>query len=535
MAASTDAPRSAPRASWPDALLLAAVLGLAVVNLGQPFIWDGAFFTLCAKKLAAGAKLYRDVWDVKQPGLFWFFLAGGRLFGFREIGIRALDVVWMGTLAIALRAGLARWLGRGWLASVAALLSIGYGYAFAEGSHLSQVEWLTGLPLFVALAAAMRARGASRTSLPWALLSGLAGGVALVFKLALLPLVGLLWLVALWPGAEAGDDERARGWPPAFTNAAAVAVGLAAVLAFVVATFVRDGTLAEAKWTYVDYPRSVFSQMRGVRFKTLFDGFLWFAPRWAPVLGLAFLGLARGVRRDRWTIAFTLWLVAAAGVLLVQRFSYWQYHFMMFVVPLGALAARGVDVLRDAFERSGDRRASLRVGVLVALVCGWAVIAGATKALYFVHDGFLRTASAQHRSHLRFSRDGVYGKVLDEVKFLSEPGARPGPIFEIGNPLFTYLAGRDQAGPRNPSMLMDFMQPPEWEACARALVDSRPAYVFIHRDFTLDHPPVFERSASFRRLLDERFEPVRRGPLGTWYAPRGAVAAAGDSSATSAP
>jgi hypothetical protein len=129
------------------------------------------------------------------------------------------------------------------------------------------------------------------------------------------------------------------------------------------------------------------------------------------------------------------------------------------------------------------------------------------------------TDAGRTRSHLRYSGNGVYGKVLDEVRFLSEPTARPGDIFDIGNPLFTYLAGRGQAGPRNPSMLMEYMTPAEWEKCANDVIEARPAYVFIHRDFTLDHSPVFENSVAFRRLLDERFGIVRTSPVGTWYAP----------------
>jgi len=521
--------------AWPDVVLLAAVVALGLVNLGQPFIWDGAFFTLCAQKLAAGAKLYRDVWDVKQPGLFWFFLAAGRLFGFGETGARALDVVWMSTLAVVMRVALGRWLGRGAMASLAALLSVGYAYAFVEESHLDQVEWLVGLPLFVTLWAAIRARAAGRGAAVWAIAAGVAGGVVLVFKLALLPLVGLLWLVTFWPGGADADGDHAAAWTPVRALRALVlaGIGMGAVVAVVVARFAAEGTLAQAYWTWVTYPRLVLSRIHGVRYKTLLDGLQWFVPRWAPLMALAYLGAAAdGARRDRWVRGFVAWLVAGVAVLLMQRWSYWQFHFLLFAVPLGALAARGAGVLERALRQGlGVRHASASAAVLVALLCLWALFSGATKAMYFAHDGFLRTDAAVRRAHLRFSRDGVYGKVLDEVRFLSAPGARPGPIFEIGNPLFTYLAGRGQAGPRNPAMLMEFMAAAEWDSCAAQLVASDPAYVFVQRDFPLDRPPVYGRSASFRAALDGHFRVLRRTAGGTWYVPRGDTLAAGDAQA----
>ena len=95
------------------AVVLAAGLCLAL-----PFWGDQALFTVYARQIAQGAVLYRDIFDVKQPGIFLFYLLGGSLFGYTEIGIHLFELLyWLAFSAfamVALRpyfrvAGLHRW------------------------------------------------------------------------------------------------------------------------------------------------------------------------------------------------------------------------------------------------------------------------------------------------------------------------------------------------------------------------------------------------------------------------------------------
>src|SRR5882757_6746566 len=81
------------------ALLVVVLIGL--VHLPLPFHDDQAFFTVAAMKLNQGSLLYRDYWDIKQPGIFAFYWLGGKLFGFNEVGIHTLELFWMTGLAVA--------------------------------------------------------------------------------------------------------------------------------------------------------------------------------------------------------------------------------------------------------------------------------------------------------------------------------------------------------------------------------------------------------------------------------------------------
>src|SRR5579864_415008 len=83
-------------------LALIAVVLIGLVHLPQPFHDDQAFFTIGAWKMSHGAVLYRDYWDIKQPGIFLFYLAGGKLLGFNEVGIHGFELLYMVTLALVL-------------------------------------------------------------------------------------------------------------------------------------------------------------------------------------------------------------------------------------------------------------------------------------------------------------------------------------------------------------------------------------------------------------------------------------------------
>ena len=90
------------RRSRSGATTLLAVLALGLIHLPYPFNWDPSLFTLGAQRLAAGGVLYRDFWDLKQPGIYWFCAVAGRFFGFSEPGVHLFELLWMMAFALTL-------------------------------------------------------------------------------------------------------------------------------------------------------------------------------------------------------------------------------------------------------------------------------------------------------------------------------------------------------------------------------------------------------------------------------------------------
>ena len=74
---------------------LAALLVIAVVGalkLLTPFDGDQALFLYFAQAIDQGERLYLDIWDMKQPGIFWFYWLGGKMFGFTSFGVKLLEL-----------------------------------------------------------------------------------------------------------------------------------------------------------------------------------------------------------------------------------------------------------------------------------------------------------------------------------------------------------------------------------------------------------------------------------------------------------
>ena len=67
-------------------LSILAVGLILLLYLPFPLAGDTAMFVYAARELSEGARLYVDFWDMKQPGIYWFYQAGGEIFGFDSIG-----------------------------------------------------------------------------------------------------------------------------------------------------------------------------------------------------------------------------------------------------------------------------------------------------------------------------------------------------------------------------------------------------------------------------------------------------------------
>ncbi|MGC4066607.1 MAG: hypothetical protein QM784_18625 [Polyangiaceae bacterium] len=95
--------RAAPerRAIWPSGnldrtlVILVSVLVLlaSVLLLTFPFGRDQGIFAVVGGGLLHGKVPYRDLWDVKTPGIFVVFALAQALFGHTMVGPRIIEVV----------------------------------------------------------------------------------------------------------------------------------------------------------------------------------------------------------------------------------------------------------------------------------------------------------------------------------------------------------------------------------------------------------------------------------------------------------
>jgi hypothetical protein len=512
----------ARRTGLAEVAVLAVILVLGLTSLWQPFTWDQAVFALGADALDHGGTLYRDYWDFKQPAIFWFFQLAGRCFGLSEPGAHGFEIVWMLALAVLLQRSTRTWFTQASTAVWCPLLVVGLYFSLCDHWHLLQVEGLVGLPLCVAVRA--QAFQPLQPVLPLtrghrpAFAAGLAAGVVLVFKLALAPIVAVVWLLQAWHATRgaAGPAARARAmaaWLAIPVSAAAL------VLLAVAAHFALRGAWAEAWWTWTQFPLQVLGKFKGLPTGQLKRTAVWVVTAWWPLVLPAGVGFVQALRRPKDVLGHSLvaWLVAGVAVILLQRWSGYAYHFLLLLVPLGLLAARAIESALAAWGDAplGNRIPFARALAVIAAIALFAgpIAAGARKVADTVRTGELWRPAAG-RAALE-NRSGEYHYFIGLTDFLHEREALTGPIYVFGSPLVYWMSGRDPASSLPGGM--NIFGPQQWAKIAADLVANRAAYVLIEDpakqmlvDLRPGTDPVIE-------VIRTRYRKLVRIGAGVWF------------------
>jgi hypothetical protein len=508
-------PRSLAPARFDGRGLLLSLLVLVAAGwaaAGTPFRGDQALFTGYAERMHDGAVLYRDLWDVANPGVFWIYQLAGTCFGFTEDGIHLFEwLYWVAfvqvvSLAVKRAHGLPRWP----LAPAVLVGGVYYLTSCSDPSHLTKTEGLVAFPLFVAGWLACVAVERPRAN-GWLLLAaGTAGGAAVLFKLAFAPCVVAAWLPA------AVVVVRRREWvklplPPA---------GVCAVLSVVAWYFAANGATDAAVRALFVTPRQVLAVAEPAGFDRLTASVRWFAEVHSTVLAVALLGVFVSLARrvDPLVVSLGLTALAAVPVVLVQRWSWWSYHFLLVAVPVAVLAAYTWPVLvKAATDRLArpltrtERWAAVVVGFTLFLP---AVGHGANAHLRLAtHRGGIAAAD---RAAARAATGRAYPEAVAETAWLQSPGARPGPIFVAGDPLFHTLSGRPMCTAIH-GWSLELLTPELWEGLSNQLTAARPVYVFVAADPHHSDRLIDARGPAVRRWLNADYTEVRRSPLGVWY------------------
>ena len=484
------------------------MLGLG--HLAYPFGGDQALFAVGALDLSRGAVLYQDFWDFKQPGIFAFYYAAGRLFGFDETGIHAFELAWMLALSVVIMLAMRGWRPGPLAAIVAPVLTVGHYYAVSESWHLTQVEGLVGLPMLLALWLASTPDASARTTRLYA--SGVMGGVVLLFKLMFLPILVAFWLTALVTTIRRQESPGRRSVVVVATIVAGVLSPLLATLAY----FAWHDALGVTWWTWFDFPRLALEQIPAPSPWRLVGALEWFAARFSWMVALAVLGAVASARRRADAMAWNLiwWCGLGVVVVLAQVQSWWPYHFLLLFVPLGMLAAIGIDTLWT-WIRQADASMATRGGA-AALLAALIVLPSPTIGLVARKAVALVEArgALSSETRLRFQQDVSKGyvAVLGEVGFLREPDSLPGRIYVFGDPLYHFLSGRGQAISLN-GWFMEMALADQWRQIATQLDAARPPYIFVANG----EADLVSHSPEVTSLLRQAYRPFRKSQAGSWY------------------
>lgn len=495
-------------------LVLVALVGL--INLPMPFYGDQAFFTVGVREMMNGAVLYRDYWDIKQPGIFYFYYLAALLFGTSEVGIHLFELLYLLALSIVLLLTLRPWFQSSLALALVPLFTVATYYCVTSRWHLTQVEGLVAFPLYLCIYFSTKAaQTAHRRNLFWGL-SGVMGAIALLFKSLFLLILIPIWVSALLYLAV---HQRERWVKTIFSAIAAITAGVTLPIGLMVIYYVTQDALPILYKTFFVYPPRIVEEVAKPDFEQLTKGLVWFGSRFAllillaipaiyftlsnPVQSLLFLGLA-------------LWSIVGLAVILLQRQSWWQYHYLLLVLPLGVLAAKTIDCyIYDFYQHKGhfQTRRNRRILASGILLLSLPIVASiAVKGIILTKNYFAVTSD--HR--LQF-QDAIskfqYSTILKDTAFLSQPNQPVTAIYILGNPLYYYLSGRNQAtvlGGWSPQ----FFLPEQWQQLIAELDREAPPYLFIgpeHLQITK------ERSPATLDFINQHYTVLKTSDAGIWY------------------
>lgn len=471
---------------------IAAVLA-ALLVIPYPFMGDQSLFAVFARMMGDGSQLYRDIWDVKQPGIFWFYLLTGAWNGFSASWIHVSEaVLWVGG-AVAVSFAMRPHLDREWAAGLFPLFAPALYFGVANINELTQVEPLMTL-LVVAVVLLMSPGPARRPHR--SIIAGVVAGVIGVFKLLLLiiPLTVVAVALVIWM-------RRGSSFRSALADVVApFAIGMALPLAAVALWLLVTGTFELVWFTWVEYPPQVLGL--GARPLSRLVGSGWaFVVSFAPIGALAMYRVLNGARKGR----ELTWLAVAAilgGLVAVVAQLWWSYLFFVLVGPLALLAVQGAGDLAGV--------ARLRaVGLVVVLVLSvpavvWTV-EKAVDASALVAGGSVHELRSGFRS---------YREPLEELAYVTVEEGQS--VYVLGDPSIIYLSDTVQGAPVN-GWSPEFWTEDLWHQVAEDLVAGDIDWLYIDDDARALGD---ERAPFFEEQIDTAFGLVVDTGSGRWMEPR---------------
>lgn len=486
-------------------LALALVLAAArsIPNLTYPLGRDQATYAVVGRGLLEGARLYRDIWDVKPPAIFWTYAAIVKAFGSVMWSVGVVDVLWLLAMSWCIFRFAERYLG-----TAAAVIAVVVEASWhCRIGYINAAQPETFLILFVFLAYFQVWRE-GRWVLARHLAAGLLFGAAFWFKynaLALLPFLILVPYLDL--AALDASPRRLRltiAWGEWLKRTAAVVAGFMVSVAAVLGYFALAGlwsVLWQSHFQMVSrYGVTPLGNWRNA----------WLTPVAATVLFLGFLtvlALAAGFilalkRRELGRFA-PVFLGAAFGYgSAAMQFRFPSFGFEpchpFFAMGWGYVAVKAFEWAR-AFDREKAVRTWSAARILVWFVLAnaffWPVFLDSTRLARGYrrlaewradHDAFYANYPEQYRlEHL--------GGEMQVIHYL-QANARPrdGVYVWGAAALIYFLTGQPSPTRFVPNFpLLAAWGPPAWrEELVRDLRNSPPGFIVLARHDVL-YPVTF--------------------------------------------
>jgi hypothetical protein len=487
-------------------IALVLLVGLTAVPVS--FMGDQALFSLGARAIAHGHLLYRDFWDDKQPGIYVFFRTAGAVAGFGNVGVHVFELVWQLVLAVLIVFLMRDRVRVSWVLAAAPVFAVGTYYAIASTQELTQVEALVGLPVLGAIALTLRAvRRPTTRGAGWCMAgAGVCVFVVAFFKLLLV--VTPLGCCAVIVGSQLRQHDPVLRGSLLRRFVIPLTAGLVVPGIVFIAWAASRGLMGELWHTWFVLPQGMPARS-GRSLSRLFASLKQLVKLTAPLLVLAVVGIerARPKHRDLLAQSMVVWLGTGIVTFVVQL--WWFYLLMFFMVPIGVLAAYGLDTLWVNRKRVSTAMAVGVVAVLVVMSVFAAKHLG-TRVKQLAQHGF--AIGATNSAAFRKANNPPYATIVHDAQYLNQFPPTAG-VDVWGDPLYLYVSDRSYAI-SVPGWAPEMIDGRLWKRAAQELAAARPKVVFVD---TFSAPYIATRGQALERVLQTDYHVAETTSEGEWY------------------
>jgi hypothetical protein len=227
----------------------------------------------------------------------------------------------------------------------------------------------------------------------------------------------------------------------------------------------------------------------------------WFIKKMTIFLLLAGIGVFLIPKKESHFCSLILsWGVIGFLVILMQKTSWWSYHYQLLYVPIGLFSAMGLDFVLNHFLLNINSRMQLIKSFLIVTIVSF-VFFNQFNTLW---KGFSST---------NFTKLNSYDYAKDDVASLLGVLKEKDTMFVCGNPRMYLFASRLPELSTN-GWILEYYLDYQWEKFYYEFKDKPPTYLFVQNNYV----KLFEsKGKELWRLIANEYSEYNVVKNGRWY------------------
>lgn len=493
-------------------MLLVFVALIGSVSLTYPFGRDQGIYAYAGKLLLEGKMNYKEVFDLKPPGIHFFFSFIQLVSGESMLNARVFDILWQFLTAVIVMIISSRLTRSVYLPLLSAILYV-FLYYRLDYWHTLQADG--ALNLFFALTVLLVISSFYSHSFIKIFAAGLVFGTALLFKYTIISFLPLLLVCFLLSKSELRSLR--------IKNVIVFLAGLIFAAVSVVLLYQFTGALPELinvqfiqtpLYTSIAYETEsggyIFSQLLKLFVYSVYAPLIWLT------VAAIFL-LAKAKKPDFPSLVIFAWAAASLFSLMIQ-WKFYYYHFLVIIAPLAVASVYAVALLLEKLPGKRKNTARLALAILFFAFAGYAFKPYLTSypvLLSVVNNDRTLKEAYEYNG---FTTDSVFmiSKTLRAVDKVEKETEITDNIFVWGfDPLVYYLSGRKCTSRfiynfpllwkgENSSLKSEFMNKINADPPKMILVAKNDPLLFIS-GYDEDSKKLLDRFTEFKFVIDSKY------------------------------